>query len=69
MPSIGKQCHEIRVRDQNQSWRVVYRLDPDAIVIASVFPKSSRVTTKHDIDTCKERLRVYDETLRRRTRR
>ena len=69
MPSIGPRCHEIRVRDQNRIWRVVYRLDPDAIVIASVFSKTSRATTKYDIDTCKERLSAYAEALRRKTRR
>jgi phage-related protein len=60
MPSIGPRCHELRVRDKNHNWRVVYRLDPDAIVIASVFPKTTRATSKRDIDACKRRLARYD---------
>ncbi len=56
MPVIGQRCYEIRVRDQNRIWWVLYRLDPDAIVIASVFSKTSPATPKHDIDRCKERL-------------
>ena len=60
MPSIGPRCHELRVRDENRAWRVVYRVDPDAIVIASVFPKTTRATPKHDIDNCKKRLSRYD---------
>jgi hypothetical protein len=39
MPSIGPRCHEIRVRDENRIWRVVYRLDPDAILIAGYSPR------------------------------
>jgi phage-related protein len=65
MPSIGPRCHEIRVRDENRIWRVVYRLDPDAIVIAGVFSKTTRATSKHDIDDCRKRLKVYDEAARK----
>ena len=41
MPSIGKRCHELRIRDgdADKMWRIVYRIDPDAILIAEVFPK------------------------------
>ena len=39
MPTIGPRCHELRVRDENRIWRVVYRLDPDAIVVVAVFPR------------------------------
>ena len=60
MPSIGPRCHELRVRDADRNWRVVFRLDHDAIVIAGVFPKTTRATSKHDIDSCKKRLRQYD---------
>ena len=62
MPSIGPRCHELRVRDRNRIWRVVYRLDPDVIVIAAVFSKTTVKTTKHDIEDCQRRLRIYDET-------
>jgi phage-related protein len=65
MPSIGPRCHEIRVRDENRIWRVVYRLDPDAILIAGVFSKTTRATSKHDIDDCQKRLKVYDEAARK----
>jgi phage-related protein len=65
MPSIGPRCHELRVRDENRIWRVVYRLDPDAILIAGVFSKTTRATTKHDIEDCQKRLKVYDEAARK----
>src|SRR5438309_11811437 len=47
MPNIGPWCHEIRVRDENRIWRVVHRLDPDAILIAGVFSKTTRSTSTH----------------------
>jgi phage-related protein len=34
MPSIGRRCHELRMSDEKVSWRIVYRIDTDAIVIA-----------------------------------
>ncbi len=61
MPTIGRRCHELRVRDDNQNWRIVYRIDPDAIVIVEVFAKKTRTTPKQVIDRCKARLRAYDE--------
>jgi phage-related protein len=61
MPSIGKRCHELRVRDENRNWRIIYRVDDDAIVIADVFAKTTRQTPKQVLDTCKRRLAKYDE--------
>jgi phage-related protein len=60
MPSIGKNCHELRVIDQNKAWRIIYRIDSDAIIILEVFQKKTRETPKHIIETCKKRLRFYD---------
>ncbi len=41
MPSIGPRCHELRIQDQSKTWRIVYRRDSDAIVIAEVFAKTT----------------------------
>jgi len=68
MPSIGPRCHELRIRDENRAWRVVYRLDPDAIIIAAVFSKTTRTTSKHDIDNCKKRLSQYNEDAKKATK-
>jgi phage-related protein len=32
MPTIGPHCHELRIQDKQQTWRIIYRIDPDAIV-------------------------------------
>jgi len=60
MPNIGRRCHELRVNDENSSWRIVYRTDADAIVILEVFEKKTNTTPKHIINTCKDRIRRYD---------
>jgi phage-related protein len=60
MPSIGKRCHELRVNDENKTWRLVYRLDRDAIVILEVFEKKTSKTPKSVIDTCQQRLKMYE---------
>jgi phage-related protein len=61
MPGIGKRCHELRVRDANRNWRILYRVDDDAIVILDVFPKTTKKTPKRVIDACKRRLVLYDQ--------
>src|SRR4051794_15704796 len=52
MPSIGKRCHELRVRDEEHNWRIIYRIDPGAIVIAEVFAKTTRTTPQPVIKLC-----------------
>jgi phage-related protein len=63
MPSVGPRCHELRVADGRARWRIVYRLDGDAIGIADVFRKTTRATPKRVIGDCRRRLRLYDAAL------
>lgn len=60
MPSIGVHCHELRVRDAELNWRIIYRIDDDAILILEVFNKTTRATPDNLIDNCKKRLSKYD---------
>ena len=60
MPSIGQRCHELRINDESATWRIVYRIDSDAIVIVEVFSKKTTQTPKPVIDNCKRRLKDYD---------
>jgi phage-related protein len=46
MLSIGKRCHELRIVDGGHNWRVVYRVDSDAIVIGDIFEKKTRKSPK-----------------------
>lgn len=60
MPSIGARCHELRINDASGNWRLVYRIDSDAIVIAEVFSKKTRAIPKTIVDVCRRRLKEYD---------
>ena len=61
LPSIDRRCHELRIDDANATWRIIYRIDLDAIVIIDVFSKKTQKTSKSVIASCKKRLRAYDE--------
>jgi len=61
MPSIGKNCHELRINDQNKTRRIIYFIDDEAIVILDVFAKKSQKTPSQVIDVCKKRLARYKQ--------
>jgi phage-related protein len=60
MPSIAVRCHELRIVDQEHNWRIIYRVDPDAVLILEVFAKKSQATPKDVIDNCRRRLKAYE---------
>lgn len=60
MPSIGRDCHELRIKDENKDWRIIYKIDIDAVVILEIFQKQSNKTPQRLIDTCKKRLNIYN---------
>ena len=64
MPVVGPRCHELRIQDRDVTWRIMYRVDSDAVIIAEVFAKKTSATQHHVIDICKERLRKYDKAAK-----
>jgi phage-related protein len=64
MPSVGSRCHELRINDREQTWRVVYRVDADAVVILEVFTKKSRATPDAVVQMCRRRLVAYDHAAK-----
>ena len=60
MPSVGVRCHELRINDAGTAWRIMYRIDEDAILILEVFAKKTGKTPKRIIELCKQRLRHYN---------
>ncbi len=62
MPSIGFRCHELRINDKNTTWRIIYRIDSDAVIILDVFEKKTQRTPKQVIETCMQRLTTYDSS-------
>jgi phage-related protein len=61
MPSIGKNCHELRIVDSNKTWRVVYCIHSLAIVVLHVFAKTTQQTPKSVIDLSQARLQEFLE--------
>lgn len=60
MPSIGPRCHELRIADRGVSWRIMYRIDKDVILLVEVFSKKTGKTPIHIIELCKNRLKDFD---------
>lgn len=61
MPEIGPRCHELRVTEKDHEWRIIYRIDPEHVVVAEVFAKTSQHTPEHIKAACRRRLRRYDK--------
>ncbi len=64
MPAIGPRCHELRIRDRNHTWRIMFRVDPDCVLILEIFDKKTATTPKAVLEDCRRRLRPYDEHVR-----
>jgi len=46
--------------DVSSTWRIMYRIDKDAIVILDVLSKKTVKTPKNVIDICQRRLQEYE---------
>jgi len=64
MSSIGTRCHELRINDENLTWRIIYRIYTDAILILEVFEKKTNKTPKSIIDICKQRIKRYEADVK-----
>lgn len=60
LPSFGRRCHELRINDRGLTWRIIYRVDPDPIMIAELFSKKSQAIPEAVVEVCRRRLREYD---------
>lgn len=60
MPSIGARCHELRINDENKTWRIFYRIDDDAIIVIHWVDKKTNKTPQDVIELCKKRLAAYE---------
>lgn len=60
MPTVGRRCHELRIVDATSTWRIIYRTDGDAIVIAEVLEKKTAKTPTSVIEICWTRLKEYE---------
>jgi len=60
MPSIGARCHELRIVNARIHWRIIFRIDHDSIIILEVFRKTTQQTPVQVINTCKARIKHYN---------
>jgi len=60
MPTIAARCHELRVNDAEHIWRLIYRLDKDAILVLEVFDKKTKTTPLNVVKACQRRLKAYE---------
>jgi phage-related protein len=65
MPSVEPGCHELRVRDVDHSWRLIYYVGPDEIVVLDVWSKKTNQTPDNVIRECRRRLHAYQAAKRK----
>ena len=65
MTVIGAGCHELRIADRDQAWRIVYHIAADAVAILDVFNKKTAVTPQTVIDQCRRRLEAFQRLSRK----
>ena len=64
LPDVGRRCGALRVRDAEHNWRIMYRIDPDAVLVLEVYSKKTRKIPDKVIERCKKRLKQYDAAVR-----
>ncbi|MEO8166441.1 MAG: type II toxin-antitoxin system RelE/ParE family toxin [Betaproteobacteria bacterium] len=65
LPDVGSRCGALRVRDAEHNWRIMYRIDSDAVLILEVYSKKTRKIPDEVIARCKQRLKQYDGVAKR----
>ena len=60
MPAIAARCHELRIVDRDVTWRVIYRIDTDAIPIVDIFAKKTQRTPIAILRRARARLSAYN---------
>ena len=64
MPSVGAACHELRIIDRTITWRIMYHVATDAIVILEVFAKKTAATPKTTLAECRRRLTEFQRLVK-----
>ncbi len=59
LPDICSKCYELRIRDKDQIYRIVYQVNTDCILIVHWFLKKSGKISKKDLAICKQRIRDF----------
>jgi phage-related protein len=62
---VGPGCGALRIRDEENNWRIMYRVDPDAVLVLEVYAKKTKKILREVIDRCKKRLKNYDDAVKK----
>lgn len=65
LPIVGPRCGALRIRDGAHNWRIMFRVDRDAVLILEVYSKKTRAIPQEVIDRCKKRLKDYDQAAKK----
>ena len=52
LPNVGPRCGALRVRDAEHNWRIMFRVDADAVLVLEVYPKKTRKVPDEVIKRC-----------------
>jgi len=63
LPDVGPRCGALRVRDAGHNWRIMYRIDTDAILILEVYSKKTQKIPDKVIARCQQRLKRYEAAV------
>ena len=61
---VGPHCGALRIRDGEHNWRIMYRIDLDAVLVLDVYPKKTRKIPDEVMNRCKLRLKQYDAAVK-----
>lgn len=65
LPVVGPRCGVLRVRDAGHHWRIMYRVDSNAVLVLDVYAKKTRRIPEEVIGRCRKRLKEYDDAAGR----
>jgi phage-related protein len=60
LPDVGRRCGALRIRDSGHNWRIMYRIDADAVLVLEVYAKKTPKIPDEVIEQCQKRLQQYD---------
>src|SRR5262245_36046809 len=66
LPNLGARVIELRIRDAaaQATWRIVCRIDADAVIVAHWFDKNDNKMPRRDVAAVLTRLARYDAAVR-----
>ena len=64
LSDVGPRCGALRVRDAAHNWRIMYRIDADAVLVLDVYSKKTRKIPEEAIERCQQRLKQYDAVVK-----